>query len=95
MILSKRITLTVLAEFDTLQDFQSIMKKFWDGVFEFSSKLSLEVFGFILFGIVMSIGFQYMDREKQPPPVDFPTQQPPLPSKDEEAEKEREIEAEQ
>lgn len=36
-----------------------------------------------------------MDREKQPPPVDFPTQQTPLPSEDEEAEKERAIEAEQ
>ncbi len=70
------------------------MKKFLDGLCEFSSKLSLEVFGLILFGIVMSIGFQYMDREKQSPPVDFPTQQPPLPSEDEEAEKKRAIEEE-
>lgn len=70
------------------------MKKFLDGLCEFSSKLSLEVFGLILFGIVMSIGFQYMDREKQPPPVDFPTQQTPLPVEDEEAEKKRAIEEE-
>lgn len=70
------------------------MKKFLDGLCEFSSKLSLEVFGLILFGIVISIGFRYMDREKQPPPVDFPAQQPPLPSEDEDAEKERAIEEE-
>ena len=70
------------------------MKKFLDGLCEFSSKLSLEVFGLILFGIVMSIGFRYMDREKQLPPVDFPAHQPPLPSEDEEAEKKRAIEEE-
>ena len=70
------------------------MKKFLDGVWEFSSKLSLEVFGLILFGIVMSIGFQYMDREKQSSPVDFPAHQPPLPVEDEEAEKNKAIEEE-
>lgn len=70
------------------------MKKFLDGLCEFSSKLSLEVFGLILFGIVMSIGFRYMDREKQPPLVDFPAQQPPLPVEDEEAEKNKAIEEE-
>ena len=64
------------------------MKRLLDGLCEFSSKLSLEVFGLILFGIVMSIGFQYMDREKQSPPVDFPAQQPPLQAEDEETEKE-------
>lgn len=70
------------------------MKKFLDELCEFSSKLSLEVFGLILFGIVMSIGFRYMDREKQPTPVDFPAQQPPLPAEDEETEMERAIEEE-
>lgn len=67
------------------------MKKFLNELCEFSSKLSLEVFGLILFGIVMSIGFQYMDREKQPPTVDLPAQQPPLQSEDEETEKKRAI----
>ncbi len=70
------------------------MKKFLDGLCEFSSKLSLEVFGLILFGIVMSIGFRYMDREKQLPPVDFPAHQLPLPVEDEGAEKKRAIEEE-
>lgn len=70
------------------------MKKFLDGLCEFSSKLSLEVFGLILFGIVMSIGFQYMDREKQSSPVAFPAHQPPLPAEDEETEMERAIEEE-
>ena len=72
------------------------MKKFLDGLCEFSSKLSLEVFGLILFGIVMSIGFRYMDKEKQPSPVDFPAHQhqPPLPVEDEETEKKRAIEEE-
>lgn len=95
MPLSKRATSIELAESDPLQDFSTDYEKFLDGFCEFSSKLSLEVFGLILFGIMMSIGSQYMDREKQPPPVDFPTQQTPLPSEDEEAEKERAIEAEQ
>ena len=71
------------------------MKKFLDGLCEFSSKLSLEVFGLILFGIVMCIGFQYMNREKQSSPVDFQAHQPPLPSKIVEPEMEREIEEEE